>query len=55
MQDEVEEIDDLIKASKKLIEEGQKLAQRQRELVDELKKNIAKFERKNKREIRLNR
>ena len=44
MADEAEEIEELIKASKKLIEEGQKLAQRQRELVDELKKNIAKFE-----------
>ena len=44
MAGEAEEIEELIKASKKLIEEGQKLAHRQRELVDELKKNIAKFE-----------
>jgi hypothetical protein len=49
MADKAEEIEELIKANKKLIEEGEKLAQRQRELVDELKKNIAKFEGKIKK------
>ena len=45
MSDKHEEIERLIKASIKLIKQGQTLATRHRELLDELKKNIAKYER----------
>ena len=45
MSDKREEIEKLIKASIKLIKQAQTLATKHRELVDELKKNIAKYER----------